>query len=141
MAKHINIIAYKIVCTSYLKIPPETPGWRMTTLETAPVAERMQTARGPLWKNDNILLTTSWKCPKPEFSVESKHSCYQSKTNIKNMNNCFTKSRIYYLPSTHSHHMRCEASPSCFCNKPTCNKWKFQTWEIDQNESFNNMTM
>jgi hypothetical protein len=33
---------------SYLKIPPEEPGWRIVTQETTPVAERIQTARGPL---------------------------------------------------------------------------------------------
>lgn len=33
---------------SYLKIPPELPGWLIVTLETQPVAERIQTDRGPL---------------------------------------------------------------------------------------------
>lgn len=33
---------------SYLKIPPELPGWLIVTLETEPVAERIQTDRGPL---------------------------------------------------------------------------------------------
>ena len=33
---------------SYLKIPPELPGWLIVTLETIPVAERIQTDRGPL---------------------------------------------------------------------------------------------
>lgn len=49
---------------SYLKIPPELPGWLIVTLETQPVAERIQTDRGPLWENDAILLTISckWKC-------------------------------------------------------------------------------
>lgn len=46
--------------TSYLKIPPERPGWRITTLETTPVAERMQIAREPLSANEEILLTISW---------------------------------------------------------------------------------
>lgn len=33
---------------SYVKVPPEEPGWRMVTLETAPFAERIQIPRAPL---------------------------------------------------------------------------------------------
>lgn len=32
---------------SYVKIPPEEPGWRMVTFEIAPLAERTHIPRGP----------------------------------------------------------------------------------------------
>lgn len=44
----INMIKRVGGHASYLKIPPELPGWLIVTLETEPVAERIQTDRGPL---------------------------------------------------------------------------------------------
>lgn len=36
-------------------MPPEVAGWRRVTVETAPLAERIQTARGPCCEKDIIL--------------------------------------------------------------------------------------
>ena len=45
--------------TSYVKIPPEEPGWRIVTLETAPLADRIQIPLGPFCANDRIFPATS----------------------------------------------------------------------------------
>ena len=40
-------------------MPPEVAGWRRVTVETAPFAERMQTALGPCCENDMIFVAMS----------------------------------------------------------------------------------
>lgn len=40
--------------------PPELAGWRSVTVDTAPLAERMQTALGPCCENDIIFVAISW---------------------------------------------------------------------------------
>lgn len=52
--------------TSYVRVPPEEPGWRKVTLEIAPLAESMQMERGPFWENDSILVATSCKQEREE---------------------------------------------------------------------------
>ena len=46
---------------SYVKIPPEEPGWRIVTFETAPLAERTHIPRGPFWAKERIFPATSCK--------------------------------------------------------------------------------
>lgn len=55
--------------TSYVRVPPEEPGWRKVTLEIAPMAERMQMERGPFWENDSILVATSCKQEREESDM------------------------------------------------------------------------
>jgi len=40
-------------------VPPEVAGWRRVTVETAPFAERMETALGPCCENDMIFVAMS----------------------------------------------------------------------------------
>jgi len=47
--------------TSYVKRPPEEPGWRIVTLEIAPLAERMQIPCGPFWEKERMVAATSFK--------------------------------------------------------------------------------
>jgi hypothetical protein len=113
--------------TSYLKIPPEEPGWRIITLETTPVAERMQTARAPFWENTSNLVTISCR---PQNRIRTS---WHRRNNEKHCNYTKRLSKLtqfshilQYLSSMHGHYMRGEASSCCFCCKTTF------TWRISK---------
>lgn len=57
--KNMVQVLFWCVRTSYVKVPPEEPGWRRVTLEMAPLAERMHMALGPFWEKEKILAATS----------------------------------------------------------------------------------
>lgn len=52
--------------TSYVRVPPQEPGWRRVTLEIAPFAESIQIALGPFCEKDRILAATSYKAKEDE---------------------------------------------------------------------------
>lgn len=54
---------------SYVRIPPDEPGCRIVTLETAPLADRTQIPRGPLWENERIFPATSCNFNKSNVSL------------------------------------------------------------------------
>lgn len=51
---NLNLVN-NIKATSYVTVPPDIDGWRRVTLLMGPLAERIQTVRGPCCEKDITL--------------------------------------------------------------------------------------
>lgn len=97
---------------------PEDAGWRSVTEETVPVPDKMQTALGLCWENDNSFETISYKEQCNRFQINMKLGNYATSYVQKNV--CvsmhlhtkflhwhaifvFNKLFNYYVQLNHSH--------------------------------------
>lgn len=87
--------------TSNLSVPHEEPGWPMTTVDTAPVADTTQTD-SPAWENDSILLMMScdnrpWIFVLITFSIWNRWQIAEKPEHLSS-----------YLPEVYRHNLNVE---------------------------------
>lgn len=95
--------------TSYVKVPPEEPGWCRVALEIDPFAESIQTARGPFSEKERILPTTSCK-----YMIDhgQEHLLNTNREAGGKQHESHGKMGIYYLPCSNGDNMGRKAPSS-----------------------------